>query len=106
MEWPVVSEEKEMAMSTRVHARRIGIALTMGAASLTALALTAATASASGLYSGCSFGSTPERAIHKAIYDAEVSASGDGLFNCELVGEPLVWMDGSMFRAAVDMACS
>src|SRR3546814_17996158 len=67
----------------------IGIPLTMGAASLTALALTAASASASGLYNGCSFGSTLERAIHKAIYDAEVSASGDGLFNCELVGEPL-----------------
>ena len=57
-------------------------------------------------FNGCSFGSTPQRAIEKAIEDAEVSASGEGLFNCELVGEPLVWWDGLRFRAAVDMACS
>jgi hypothetical protein len=103
---PVVSEEKETAMNLRAHARRIGVPLTMGAASLTVLALTAASASASGLFSGCSFGSTPERAISKAIDDAEYFASAEGLFNCELVGEPLVWSDGSIFRAAVDMACS
>jgi hypothetical protein len=94
-------------MNMRTYARRIGVRLTMGAASsLTVLALTAVSANATGLFSGCSFGSTPERAIEKAIDDAEVSASGEGLFNCELVGEPLVWWDGSTFRAAVDMACS
>jgi hypothetical protein len=93
-------------MNLRTFARRIGVALTMGAASFTVLALTATSASASALFGGCSFGSTPERAIAKAIDDAENSASGEGLFNCELVGEPLVWRDGSMFRAAVDMACS
>jgi ApbE superfamily uncharacterized protein (UPF0280 family) len=93
-------------MNLRTSARRIGIPFTTGAASVTVLALTAATASASALYGGCSFGSTPERAIAKAIDDAEISASGDGLFNCEVVGEPLVWRDGSMFRAAVDMACT
>ena len=91
----------------RTFARRIGVRLTMGAAaSLTVLALTATSANAAGLFSGCSFGSTPERAIEKAIDDAEVSASGEGLFNCELVGKPLVWWDGLRFRAAVDMACS
>ena len=93
-------------MRLRTVARRIGAPLTMGAASLTVLALTATSASASGLYNGCSFGSTPERAIAKAIDDAENSASGDGLFDCEVVGEPLVWWDGLRFRAAVDMACS
>jgi hypothetical protein len=95
-----------MAMNLRTHTRRSGVPLTMGAASLTVLALTAVSASASGLYNGCSFGPTPERAIEKAIDDAENSASGDGLFTCELVGEPLVWRDGPRFRAAVDMACS
>ena len=90
-------------MNLRTYARRIGM---MGATSLTVLALTATSANAAALFSGCSFGSTPERAIAKAIYDAEVSASGEGFFNCELVGEPLVWWDGLMFRAAVDMACS
>jgi hypothetical protein len=93
-------------MNLRTPARRIGIPLTTVAASLTVLALTAATASASTLYGGCSFGSTPTRAIAKAIDDAETSASGDGLFDCEVVGEPLVWQDDSMFRAAVDMACT
>ena len=93
-------------MNRRTYARRVGATLTMGAASLTVLALTAASASASGLFSGCSFGSTPERAIAKAIDDAEYFASAEGLFNCEVVGEPLVWRDGSMFRAAVDLACS
>jgi hypothetical protein len=90
-------------MSLRTYARRIAM---MGAAPLTVLALTTASANAAALFNGCSFGSTPERAIEKAIDDAEVSASGEGLFNCELVGEPLVWWDGLRFRAAVDMACS
>ena len=78
----------------------------MGAASLTVVALTATSANAAALFNGCSFGSTPQRAIEKAIDDAEDSAFGEGLFNCEFVGEPQVWWDGSRFRAAVDMACS
>jgi len=93
-------------MNLRTCARRIGVSLTMGAASLTVLALTATSANAAALFNGCSFGSTRERAIEKAIDDAENSASGEGLFNCELVGEPLVWWDGLRFRAAVDMTCS
>jgi ApbE superfamily uncharacterized protein (UPF0280 family) len=93
-------------MIRHAHSRWIGASLTMGAASLTVLALTAASASATPLYNGCSFGATPERAIQKAIRDAEISASGDGLFNCVIVGEPLVWVDGTLIRAAVDMACT
>jgi hypothetical protein len=46
---------------------------------------------ASALYGGCATGSTPEKAIDKAIYDAEISAEGDGLFTCTIVGEPTVW---------------
>jgi hypothetical protein len=95
-----------MAMNLRTHARRIGVPLTTVAAATTVVALTAASAGATGLFNGCSFGSTPQRAIEKAIDDAENSASGEGLFDCELVGEPLVWQDGPRFRAAVDMACS
>ena len=90
-------------MNLRTYARRIGM---MGAASLTVFALTTTSANAAALFNGCSFGSTPQRAIEKAIDDAEVSASGEGFLNCELVGEPLVWWDGLRFRAAVDMACS
>jgi len=57
-------------------------------------------------------GSTPEKAINKAIYEAEISAEGDGLFTCTLVGEPSVWFvpydsnPGGYYRAAVDMTCS
>jgi hypothetical protein len=102
----LATAEMELTVNLRPYSRRIGASLTMGAASLTVLALTATSASASGLFNGCSFGSTPERAIEKAIDDAENSASGEGLFNCEVVGEPLVWWDGARFRAAVDMACT
>ena len=90
-------------MNLRTCARRIG---TAGAATVTVLALTATSANAAALFNGCSFGSTPQRAIEKAIDDTENSASGEGLFSCKLVGEPLVWWDGLRFRAAVDMACS
>jgi hypothetical protein len=95
-----------MIMSLRSSARRIGLSLTTGVAAVTVIAVTAASANASALFGGCSFGSTPERAIARAIDDAENSASGEGLFDCVIVGEPLVWWDGSRFRAAVDMACT
>ena len=71
----------------------------------------AGVAAASALYGGCATGSTPEKAIAKAIYDAEVSANGDGLFTCTIVGEPTVWFvpyqsyPGGYYRAAVDMTC-
>jgi hypothetical protein len=67
---------------------------------------------ASPLYGGCATGSTPAKAISKAIKDAEISAEGDGLFTCTIVGEPTVWFvpyenqQGGYYRAAVDMACS
>jgi hypothetical protein len=77
-----------------------------GVATLAVIGMTAASASATALFNGCSFGSTPQRAVERAIDDAENSASGEGLFNCELVGEPLVWQDGPRWRAAVDMACT
>ena len=71
----------------------------------------AGVAAASALYGGCAIGSTPQKAINKAIQDAEVSAEGDGLFTCTVVGEPMVWFvpyeshPGGYFRAAVDMTC-
>ena len=48
----------------------------------------------------------------KGIYDAEISAEGDGLYTCTIVGEPTVRFVpyesylGGYYRAAVDMACS
>ena len=46
---------------------------------------------ASPLYCGSGRRSTPEKAINKPIYDAELSAEGDGLYTCTIVGEPSVW---------------
>ncbi len=84
------------------------VALVMGVAVL----VLAGVAAASTLYGGCATGSTPEKAINKAIYDAEISAEGDGLFTCTIVGEPAVWFvpyenyPGGFYRAAVDMSCT
>jgi hypothetical protein len=104
--------ETVMVMTLRSRARWIGGPLTVGAASVTALVLFTATANASGLYCGGGRGLTAEGAIQSAIADAENSASGDGLFTCELVGEPQVFESfndpnfGHIFRAQVNMACS
>ena len=99
-------------MNARTHARRIGLPLTAVAASAVVLALTASTAEASGLWCGAGRGLTAEGAIQGAIDDARTSASGSGLFDCELVGEPEVFETfddpyfGHVFRAQVNMACS
>ena len=76
-----------------------------------AVLVPAGVAAAAPLYGGCATGSTPAKAIAKAIYDAEISAEGDGLFTCTIVGEPTVWFvpyesyPGGYYRAAADMAC-
>ena len=94
------------ARSRTLHATIV--ALVMGIAVLVLAGVEAASA----LYGGCATGSTPEKAINKAIYDAEISAEGDGLFNCTIVGEPTVWFvpyenyPGGFYRAAVDMTCT
>jgi hypothetical protein len=43
------------------------------------------------LFTGGAFGPTADVAIQGAIGDAEVSASAYQLFNCQLVGEPLIF---------------
>jgi hypothetical protein len=71
-----------------------------------------AVASAGAIYCGGGYGPTAEVAIQSAIGDAENSASGDGLFNCTLVGEPTVAFiqndpnRGDFWRASVNMSCS
>jgi hypothetical protein len=98
-------------MSLPTNTRRIGFPLITGTA-VTVLALTASSASASMLWCGGGRGLTAQSAIQRAINDAEVSASGEGQFNCELVGEPQVFETfndpnfGHIFRAQVTMSCS
>jgi hypothetical protein len=76
-----------------------------------AVLVLAGVVAASPIYCGSGRGSTPERAINKAVYDAEVSAEGDGLFTCTIVGEPTVWFvpyennPGGFYRAGVNMTC-
>jgi hypothetical protein len=96
-------------MKARTRTLRAAIAAVVTGVAVLVLAGVVA---ASTLYGGCATGSTPERAISKAIYDAEISAGGDGLFTCTFVGEPTVWFvpydnyPGGYYRAAVDMTCS
>jgi hypothetical protein len=61
-------------------------------------------------FDGGGSGPTPETAIQAAIWDAEITASGYGLFTCELVGEPAVFPQppGSprSFSAQVRLQCT
>lgn len=82
------------------------------AAAVAALVATAAPAMASSaLYCGAARGLTADNAIQGAIDDARTSASGDGRFQCELVGEPQIFETfddpyfGHIFRASVTMEC-
>ena len=99
-------------MSLRTHIRRIGAPFVIAAASATAIALTVSAANASGLWCGGGRGPTAEVAIQSAIWDAENSASGEGLFDCELVGQPQVFETfndpnfGHVFRAQFNMSCT
>ncbi len=101
-----------MVMTLRTRFRRIGTPLTVATASAAALMLFASSASAAGFYCGGGRGPTANVAIQRAIDDARTSASGDGLFSCELIGEPQVFESfndpyfGHIFRAQVNMDCS
>lgn len=89
---------------------RGGLLVAGAVAALLAVA-TPATAGSAALYCGAGRGPTAEVAVQGAIDDAQVSASGDGRFQCELDGEPQVFevFDdpnyGHIFRASVIMSC-
>lgn len=77
---------------------------------LTAVAPAMATADAK-MFTGGARGLTAESAIAGAIDDAKNSASGEGLFDCEVVGEPQLWevfddpIFGHVFYAQADVSC-
>jgi hypothetical protein len=63
------------------------------------------------VFTGGGFGPTADVAIQSAVWDAEVSASYYQLFDCQLVGEILVFARpsarwGRNFTAQVTVACS
>ncbi|MFI5632343.1 hypothetical protein ACIA8E_23795 [Streptomyces sp. NPDC051664] len=72
-------------------------------------AVTPAPTSSALLYCGGGYGPTAGTAVRSAIDDAQNSASGDGLFSCELIGEPFVTeIFGAPYRghrAGVNVAC-
>jgi hypothetical protein len=91
------------------HGRTMAIGVI--ACAITVLGPTAS-AIADALYCGAGRGPTSAVAVQSAIWDAENSAQGDGLFTCTLVGEPQVFfiendpIRGHFFRASVKMSCS
>lgn len=63
------------------------------------------------LFTGGGYGLTPENAVQAAIEDAEASASAEGLYTCELVGEPSVFPRndpnrGPSFSAEATLGCA
>ncbi|MEU7579891.1 hypothetical protein AB0B50_20075 [Streptomyces sp. NPDC041068] len=98
-----------MLRATRWTARG-GLLAAGTAAALLAVAVPA-TASTAALYCGAGRGLTAESAIQGAVDDARNSASGDGRFQCELVGAPQIFevfddpYFGHVFRASVNMSC-
>jgi hypothetical protein len=97
-------------MKSRVLTRRRSIVAAGAGASV--LALFAPIASAAAIYCGGGRGPTAEVAIQSAIWDAQSSAEGDGLFTCTLADEPKVAfiqndpLRGDFWRASVNMTCS
>ncbi|MFE0100642.1 hypothetical protein [Streptomyces sp. NPDC059009] len=89
-----------------------GSLLVAGTAAALLAVAAPATASTASLYCGAGRGLTAGAAIQGAIDDAQVSASGDGRFECERVGDPQIFevFDdpnfGHIFRASVTMSCA
>ncbi len=91
-------------MKTQFSIRTFSLALAF-AGVLTTTTASAATA----LFEGGGFGATPEGAIQAAIWDAEASASAEGFFECEIVGQPAVFPQPPnsrrAFTAQVTLRC-
>lgn len=78
----------------------IGMVLIVG---LTAASLEAGVAK---LFTGGGYGATAANAVRAAIEDAENSASSEGLYTCELVGEPLIFPRRGRFNAEATVSCT
>jgi hypothetical protein len=83
-----------------------------GSGAMTLVTLAASPAVASPLFCGSGHASTVNRAIYKALQDAEYSAQSEGFYGvCTIVGEPLIEVlsnspTGSQtFRASVNATC-
>jgi hypothetical protein len=82
---PIVTRSRLMRL--RFSVRNLGLALALAGTLIT----TSLSAFVPEFFDGGGSGSTAESAVQAAIWDAEITASGYGLFTCELVGEPAVF---------------
>jgi hypothetical protein len=83
-------------MKLRSFVRTLGLAFALAGA-LTTNHLSAVVID---VFDGAGYGPTAEYAVQAAIWDAEASASGYGLYRCELVEEPTVFQQPAYSRRA------
>ena len=92
-------------MRLRSSVRTLGLAFVLAGV----LTTTLFSAEVQEYFDGGGSGSTPDMAVRRAVYDAEVSASAYGYYRCGLVGEPDLFPQppGSLraFRAQVTLSC-
>ena len=85
--------------------RTLGLALGLAGAMTTSASAQFVPA----FFDGGGYGPTAEQAVWAAIDDAQVTASGFGLFTCRLVGAPEVFPSSNPrrpFNAQVRMHCT
>lgn len=78
-----------MKVQWRKRVRELTVVAAACAAGL--VSLEAASRGGAQLFTGGGFGPTAATAVQAAIWDAEASASAEGLYTCQLVGEPVVF---------------
>ena len=90
--------------------RRVWVSAAVGMA-LWLLPQSSTAAGPVSFFTGGGFGLQPEVAIQAAVWDAEGSASAEGLYTCELVGEPQVFIHphpifGIRYAAEATLGCT
>ena len=94
-----------------VHFRRMSLVFTTALLSMIVSSPAGSSPFSPALFTGGGYGPTADVAIQGAIWDAEESAGYFQLFNCQLVGEILIFTrtnarGGRNFNAQVTVACS
>ena len=94
-----------------LYFRRAALVITTALLSFVVSPPASSSQSGPALFTGGGFGPSADVAIQSAIWDAEASASYDQYFDCQLVGEILIFTRpnarfGRSFTAQVTIACS
>jgi hypothetical protein len=83
-------------MRLRSFVRTLGLAFALAGA-LTTNHLSAVVLD---FFDGAGYGPTADYAVQAAIWDAEANANANGLYRCELAGEPTVFQQPANSRRA------